>query len=186
MKLLNLQKKYEGHYLSYYIAEYLNNDNNIKLYEFTSRNKNLTIDNFGKYVPCGVGIVPFSINKDKVLLQREFRMACNQWVYNFPTGLIDEGETPESAIKRELYEETGVELVQIDKVLPISYASAPITDEAIILMIGRAQGEIKESSSADEEIIAKWYTKEEIEELFNNNTLMSIRTQIILYNWISK
>ena len=48
---------------------------------------------------------PLLIIEDLVLLQKEFRMATNNWVYNFPAGLIDEGETPEEAAIRELKEE---------------------------------------------------------------------------------
>lgn len=186
MKLVNLKKAHEGKFLTYYVADYLNKENKIKSYEFISRNKNLTLDDFGNSEAVGVGVIPISLDNSKILLQREFRLACNQWVYNFTAGLIDPQETPEIAAKRELFEETGVELVKIDAVLAPSYASAPTSDELMVIIIGRAEGEIKESIFVDEEISAKWYTKEEIKELLDSGALMSVRTQIFLYKWVNE
>lgn len=186
MKLTKLNKIHEGKYLSYYEADYINNEGHIKRYEFISRNKNLTIDQFGKVNPAGVGMVPFSIDKSKVLLQKEFRLACNNWVYNFPAGLIDEGETPEIAAKRELKEETGVDLVKIEATLSPSYASQGTSDEMMYIVICLVEGEIKQSCFADEEIEAKWYTKEEIKDLLAKKVFMSVRTQMFLYQWANE
>jgi 8-oxo-dGTP diphosphatase len=55
-------------------------------------------------------MVTFSKDRSKILLLQEFRLACNNWVYNFPGGLSDEGESPENTAKRELKEETGLEI----------------------------------------------------------------------------
>ena len=186
MKLIDLRKAHEGKFLTYYVADYLNKDNKVNSYEFISRKKDLTIDSFGNTEAVGVGVIPLSLDNEKILLQREFRLACNQWVYNFTTGLIDESETPEVAAKREMLEETGVELVSVDAVLPPSYASAPTSDEVMIIIIGRAKGEVKESIFVDEEISAKWYTKAEIKELLASGALMSVRTQIFLYKWVNE
>lgn len=43
----------------------------------------------------------------KTLVISQFRPPLNTWSIEFPAGLIDEGETPESAARRELEEETG-------------------------------------------------------------------------------
>lgn len=186
MKLIKLTKIHEGKFLSYYVADYLNNNNHIKSYEFVSRNKNLTIDSFGKGCPQGVGLVPFSLDDQKVLLQKEFRLATNNCVYNFPAGLIDEGESVEEAAKRELFEETGTLLIKIDTVLPPSFASQGTSDEMMSIVICHCEGEIVNSSFEDEEIIAKWYTKEEIKELINNKAFMSVRTQMFLWQWCNQ
>ena len=92
----------------------------------------------------------------------------------------------EEAAKRELKEETGLDLVEIKDVLPPSYASQGTSDELMQLIICTCEGEIKESIFADEEIIAKWYTKEEVKNLFLQNAYMSVRTQMFLYMWINE
>lgn len=48
MKLINLTKKYQGKYLTYYEARYINLDGKYKDYEFISRNSNLTMETFFK------------------------------------------------------------------------------------------------------------------------------------------
>lgn len=186
MKLIALNKIHEGKFLTYYVASYVNDLGHIKDYEFISRDKNLTMDTFGKVAPQGVGMVSFSKDKQRVLLQKEFRLATNNWVYNFPAGLIDEGEKPEETAKRELKEETGVNMISVDKVLPPSYASQGTSDEMMYIVICRCEGDIKESCYEDEEIIANWYTKEEVRKLIEEGAYMSVRTQMFLYQWVNE
>jgi ADP-ribose pyrophosphatase len=183
MKLLSLEKKYEGKFLTYYVAKYQNKEGGIKNYEFISRNNNLTMDKFHHQMPVGVGMVALSMDQSKILLQREFRMATNEWVYNFPAGLIDEGETPEIAAKRELKEETGVEIKKIIKVLPPSYASQGTSDEMMSIVIALVEGEITGSCYVDEEIEPKWFTKEEAKKLVEEGAFFSVRTQMFVWMW---
>ena len=186
MKLLKLTKLHQGKFLSYYVADYENTDGNIKQYEFISRDPHLTIDKFGKNKPAGVGMVVFSKDKNFVLLESEFRLATNHFVYNFPAGLIDEGETAREAAKRELKEETGVDLLEIEAELPPSYASQGTSDELMQIVICRAEGKITDSDSADEEIRAKWYSKSEVKALIEQGAYMSVRTQMFLWQWINE
>lgn len=186
MKLLKLTQIHQGKFLSYYVAEYENIDGDIKQYEFISRDPHLTLEKFGKNKPAGVGMVVFSKDKNKVLLESEFRLATNHFVYNFPAGLIDEGETAEAAAKRELKEETGVNMLNIEKVLPPSYASQGTSDELMQIVICRAEGEVTGSDSVNEEIHARWYTKDEVKALIEQGAYMSVRTQMFLWQWVNE
>lgn len=183
MKLVNLRKIHQGHYLTYYIADYQTKNNHIKSYEFVSRHHDLTIETFGTHKPVGASIVAFSKDGNQILLEKEFRLATNNWVFNFPAGLIDKGESPENAAKRELKEETGLDLTEIKQVLSSSYTSQVMSDEIMITVIGTAEGTIKNSDFEDEEIKARWYTKKEVKKLIEEGTLMSARTQLFLYGW---
>jgi len=55
-----------------------------------------------------IGVVPFTDN-DEVILIRQFRPPINGFVIELPAGLVDQGESFEQAVRRELIEETGYE-----------------------------------------------------------------------------
>ena len=183
MKLLDLRKIHQGDYLTYYVADYLNAANKIKSYEFISRKNNLTLETFGVVNPIGVVIIALNEDGSKVLLPLEHRLATNNWIYNFPAGLIEKGESPLECAKRELYEETGIKDVSVIRVLPPSFPSQAISDEAVYTVLAYCKGKTNDSILVDEEIKTKWYSKEEVLSLINNNALMSVRTQMFLYFW---
>jgi ADP-ribose pyrophosphatase len=103
-------------------------------------------------------------------------------VFNFPAGLIDPGETPEETARRELKEETGLDLVKISDILPLSYSAVGFSNETNLCVIGTADGTFQKSSSAAEEIEAAWYTKEEVRKLLRTE-LFAARTQSYSYLW---
>jgi ADP-ribose pyrophosphatase len=43
----------------------------------------------------------------RFLLVRQYRPAVEQFLWEFPAGIVDPGETPEISVTRELIEETG-------------------------------------------------------------------------------
>eukprot|EP01112_Ceratiomyxa_fruticulosa_P021696 TRINITY_DN7727_c0_g1_i1.p1 TRINITY_DN7727_c0_g1~~TRINITY_DN7727_c0_g1_i1.p1 ORF type:complete len:224 (-),score=68.86 TRINITY_DN7727_c0_g1_i1:90-686(-) len=60
---------------------------------------------------------------DKIVLVKQYRPALSKYTLEFPAGLLDKGESPEIAAKRELIEETGF----IPKEVP--YVSPPVALE---------------------------------------------------------
>ena len=114
MKVIKIEKKNEGKYITRYDVTYLLNNGEEKVYEIISRDKNITdISQLRKTEPDSVVLIMEDETGDKILLNREFRMSIGEWIYNFPAGLIDPGETPAEAAARELREETGLELREI-------------------------------------------------------------------------
>ena len=109
-------------------------------------------------------------------------MAMGRWVYNFPAGLIDPGEDAVTAGRRELKEETGLELLEIFEVLDRSYTCVGFSNEMCICIFGTAGGEFSESSSSREEIEAGWYTKQEVKDLLGRECFAA-RTQAFCYMW---
>ncbi len=56
--------------------------------------------------PGAVLIVPF-LDKDTIVLLRQFRPVIGKYLYELPAGTLDPGERPVVCAKRELIEETG-------------------------------------------------------------------------------
>ena len=71
-----------------------------------------------------VGIVAFY--KDKLIVQRQWRPVIKDWLWELPFGGVEEEETLEQAIKRELLEETGYQANTITKI-GSSYAAIGFT-----------------------------------------------------------
>ena len=109
-------------------------------------------------------------------------MAMAQWLYNFPAGLIDPGETPEESARRELWEETGLTLTRIDDVLDNSYSAVGFANERNICVFGAAAGEFRKSTSDAEEIVPGWYTRDQIRQLMRTEPFAA-RTQAYCYAW---
>ena len=183
MEFQGIEKVHEGRFIDRYNLTYITKDNKTKVYEIISRNKDLTgPEEIRNPHTDGVVIVVTDQNDEKILLNREFRMAVNDFVYNFPAGLIDPGETPEIAAARELREETGLTLLSIEDKLYDSYSAIGFSNETNAVVIGKASGEFAPSTSTLEEIEAAWYTKKQVKELLKNNHFAA-RTQAYCYMW---
>ena len=72
-------------------------------------------------VLAGLSAVPVVVlavdDKGRVLLERQYRHAAAQYLWELPAGRIDDGEKPLAAAKRELEEETGYRAKRWKRVL---------------------------------------------------------------------
>ena len=183
MKFKGIKKVHEGRFITSYNAEYETELGNRKIYEMVSRDKNITsLEDLTREKCDAVVLIITSPDGQKLLLNKEFRMATGMWVYNFPAGLIDPGEDAETAAARELREETGLRLISIDDKIGLSYSAVGFSNEMNVCIVGTCEGEIQMSDSSFEEIEAGWYTKEEIRELLKTERFAA-RTQAYLYLW---
>lgn len=71
---------------------------------------------------------------DRVLINREYRVAINAEAFALPAGLMDPGEDPETAAKRELHEETGFAPLDVQEMCAVR-SSEGMTDEVVHLML---------------------------------------------------
>ena len=183
MKFKGIEKVQEGKYITRYDLTYETVDNKKKVYEMISRNRNLqTREELANHPADAVVLIMHDEAGERILLNKEFRMACGDFVINFPAGLIDPGEHFEESAARELKDETGVELIRIDDVMQESFSAIGFSNEKNICVVGVAEGEFAPSTSTVEEIEAKWYTKKEVRELLQKE-YFAARTQAYCYMW---
>jgi len=183
MQYKGIRKVLEGQFITRYDVDYVTEAGHPKTYEIISRNKNIrTLAELQNEKADSVILILTDEGGERLLLNREYRMAMAQWIYNFPAGLIDPGETPEESARRELREETGLELIRIDDVLDDSYSAVGFANERSICVFGAAAGAFHESTSDAEEIVPGWYTREELKQLLRTE-LFAARTQAYCYAW---
>ena len=183
MKYQGIRKVCEGQFITRYDVEYITAEGHPKTYEIISRNRNIeTLEALQNRKANAVVMILTDARGERILVNREYRMAMAQWIYNFPAGLIDPGETPEESARRELWEETGLRLVRIDDVLDNSYSAVGFSNERNVCVFGVAEGEFRRSTSDVEEIAPGWYTKEEIRLLLRAEPFAA-RTQAYCYAW---
>lgn len=99
-----------------------------------------------------VVILPVDESGDepRILLERQYRYAAQEYLWELPAGRIDPGESALAGAKRELIEETGYRAKRWKKALTF-YASPGFLDETMTiymardLTVGQAQPEEDES-----------------------------------------
>ncbi len=111
--------------------------------------KKTRADGVAMYVLCGP-------KRDKVLLIRQFRWPIGNYVYEFPAGLVEEGEDIHEAAVREVREETGMEMMplQVDPMYERPYYMTDgMTDECCALVYGVSDDERHEQDLEEGEEI---------------------------------
>jgi ADP-ribose pyrophosphatase len=95
-------------------------------------------------------ILPF-LDRDHILLERQYRPPIGLKIFEIPAGHLNKGDTPASAAKRELEEETGYRCSRLKR-LAVTYPSPGILSnkEYIYAAEGLKKGKI--SLDKDEEI----------------------------------
>ena len=183
MILKKIEKILSGRFIHRYNITYETVDHRKKVYEMISRDDNIqTKEDLSRRSADGVVMMVHDEANEKIVLNREYRLSIGQEVYSFPAGLIDKGETPVIAAKRELKEETGLTLIKVVETLAESYSAVGFSNEKNICMEVIAKGEFSPSSSTMEEIEAAWYTKEEVRHLLKTQ-MFAGRTQVYCYLW---
>jgi len=186
MELEFIEKIHQGKFITRYNLHYKTISGKPVVYEIISRNANIqTQTELHEGKINAVVLILHDKSGEKILLNHEFRMAVGEWIYNFPAGLIDNGETIEQAAARELQEETGLNLDSITDIWKESYSTIGFGNEKNIVVEGIASGKILPSDSENEEIEAKWFSKEEIQDLLKKERFAA-RTQSYCALWCKK
>lgn len=178
-------------YLKFYDAEYTNKNGDSRNWSIASRKNLETINNkfFNKIQDNidAVIIVATHVDENKLVIIKQFRVPLNDYVYELPAGLIDSGEDFETTVKRELKEETGLDLIEIDydKTKKQAYISTGMTDESAALVYCSCSGEIsKDYLEADEDIEVFLLSKEEAKRLTESDEKIDVKVFMVIQNYI--
>ncbi len=135
--------------------------------------------------PDAVVIVPFHTSENKIVITREYRVPLADYEYGFPAGLVDDGESIEQAVRRELKEETGLNLTRVISTSPPIYSSAGMTDESVVMVYIECNGRPSTAgNTASESIEIDFVSPSQAARLCDNPTLkFDAKAWLVLYNY---
>lgn len=158
-QITSIKKQTDNKFLNIYELENIHKSGRRGKYFVASRAKD--IDSLkissGKNLPDGVIIYALAgENKDKIVLIRQYRYPINDYIYEFPAGLVEEKEEYNVAAEREIFEETGMKFTPLK--VPNGYnrpffTSIGMTDESCATVFGYCEGEPSSVNQEDSEEI---------------------------------
>ncbi len=124
--------------------------------------------------PGSVLIIPF-IDKDRIILLKQYRYTLKKYIYELPAGTIESGETPEECARRELIEETGYDAKYIRKVFEL-YIAPGYSDEVMHVFLAKDLTHVHSKRDEDEEIILEVRRIDEILDMIRLGTIRDSKT----------
>lgn len=191
-RIKKLTSLFETKFLSMYDAEYINKKGSSKHWTIASR-KNfdaLKSQYFEGKEEVIDAVIIAALHKESksLVIIKQFRIPLNDYVYELPAGLLDKNESIETAVTRELMEETGLSLIEInvEKTKNKVYVSAGMTDESVAMVFCTCEGTISNKYlEEDEDIEAMLLNQEEARALLKKDNKMDIKVLLTLQSFAS-
>lgn len=137
------------------------------------------------------GVIIYSLYKDeetkeeKLVLIRQHRFPINDYIYEFPAGLVDAGEDFKTAGKRELKEETGLDFEPIDADDMFTkpyFTTIGMTDESCGTVYGYASGTIsKEGQEETEDIEIVLADRQEVRRILKEEKVAIMCAYMLMH-----
>lgn len=156
-RVLSVEKKTDNRFLNMYDIQYENKVGGQGIYHIASRASSVETLKMKTRVNRPDGVIIYALygpRRDKVVMVRQYRFSIDDYVYEFPAGLVDEGETYAEAGARELKEETGLDFTPVKANEMFSkplFTTIGMTDESCATVYGYASGNISKAGLEDNE-----------------------------------
>ena len=155
--ILSIEKTTDNRFLNMYDLHYENKLGEKKLYHVASRGKDAEHLKMKTRVNKPDGVIIYSIygeKRDRMVLVRQYRLSIDDYIYELPAGLVDEGETYAQAGARELKEETGLDFQPLtvdERFHKPFFTTIGMTDESCATVYGYATGEVSREGLEENE-----------------------------------
>lgn len=145
-RINDIRQVTQNRFLNFFEMDVEGNGGNPFKYYMASREKSIEALKCTTGKLNSNGVIIYSVyggKRDRVVLVRQYRFPVGGYVYEFPAGLVEEGEDYRDAGVRELYEETGLTLHPVEVPEGFSrpfFNSCGMSDEANATLFGYAEG----------------------------------------------
>lgn len=186
-KIQSLKPLLETQFISLYDVEYKNKKGQEKHWMVSSRKnkedlEKVYLENEDDKIDAVV-ICALHKSENKLVLINQYRVPINKYIYELPAGLVDNDEDIETSVRRELKEETGLELISINKINSKDklYLSPGMTDESVAFVYCLCDGELSDIYQEDDEDIKPFLiSKEDAKNILENEGSIDIKAYLIL------
>ncbi len=180
---LKLTKLTNNKWANMYLAHYTTKTGKQNDWVVVSR-KEHPIINAGQ--PDAVLIIPMIDTPQgrKLVMIREFRVPVWDYEFAFPAGLMEKGLDVEQMAKKELKEETGLDVKKIIHISPPVYSSAGMSDESCCMVVLEACGEVSYANLEEsEEIEVHLMDVEQIRRLLGSGHKIAAKAWGVLWHF---
>ena len=135
--------------------------------------------------PDWVNVIAFT--KDgQMILERQYRHALGRTNYELPCGVMEQGEEPLEAIKRELLEETGFGGGEWQHLMDLSTNSSAMNNMTHCFLATGVEKIAEPHLDATEELEVHMLSREQVWELLNTNQFIQSLMVAPLWMFFSK
>ena len=122
---------------------------------------------------------------DRVLLLWRHRFVQDKWGWELPGGLVDEGEEPAEAARRELEEETGYRAGRVEHLITFQSRAGTIDGEHFSF-VGREPERIGEPAEVNEAVRIEWVPLASIPRMIAAGDIWNAGSLVALLRFLMK
>lgn len=145
-KIGKIVQKTQNRFLNFFEFEAIHRDGKVSPYYVSSRAKSIEGLKAVTHENKPDGVILYGVygeQKERVVLIRQYRYPLGGYVYEFPAGLVEDGEDMLEAASREMYEETGLRFIPREggSCSRPFFTTVGMTDESCGTVFGYCSGE---------------------------------------------
>ena len=129
------------------------------------------------------GVCILAVIDNKVIMEKQYRYAYDEVLYELPAGKLEKNENPYDAAKREFEEETGY---KADELIDygVMYPTCGYSNEIIYLYVAKGIQKSQRNLDEDEVIEIEYMELEKVTEMILNNQIKDAKTIILISKYL--